>query len=310
MTEITEIVEFDATRVDAVKEAANGFPILLMKAVNSQGGIDEGPDIDGSAKVLQALAKLIVNEAQEMATGHFDEVCDIDLLCEAAHLMRCFRQKEIDTAADDGEPILKGLEECATWLIKRNVSADERKRLAREGKALEDGSYPIANAEDLKNAAHLANSGHGNVAAAKRLIAKRARELGVPNPLSKETMAEEDTKETETSVSPEEETVSKETSPEAPEESPDISELVKSAVAEAIQASEKRVEALESELAKVLATPLPGGPAMTAPAHMRNEMSKSQRAADAKRFERLAEEVRDPDLRRFYLEKSKELNAN
>lgn len=307
MTEITEIVEFDATRVDAVKEAANGFPILLMKAVNSQGGIDEGPDIDGSAKVLQALAKLIISEAQEMATGHFDEVCDIDLLCEASHLMRCFRKKEIDTASDDGEPIMKDLEECAGWLLKRNVSADERKRLAREGKALPDGSYPIANAEDLKNAAHLANSGHGDVAAAKRLIAKRAKELGVPNPLAKETMAEEDTKETEETVPSEEETVSKETSSEAPEaESPDIAELVKSAVAEAIQASEKRVEALESELAKVLATPLPGGPVMTAPAHMRNEMQKSQRAAEAKRFERLADEVRDPDLKRFYMEKSKE----
>ena len=51
--------------------------------------------------------------------------------------------------------------------------------MAKEGKALSDGSYPIGDAEDLKNAATLAASGHGNVSAAKALIRKRAKELGV-----------------------------------------------------------------------------------------------------------------------------------
>lgn len=69
--------------------------------------------------------------------------------------------------------------------VKRDFSAEERRKLAKEGKALPDGSYPIADAEDLKNAAILAQSGHGDVAAAKRLIARRAKELGVANPLKK-----------------------------------------------------------------------------------------------------------------------------
>jgi hypothetical protein len=55
----------------------------------------------------------------------------------------------------------------------------QRKKLAGEGKALSDGSYPIGNALDLKNAAILAASGHGDVGAAKALIRKRAKELGV-----------------------------------------------------------------------------------------------------------------------------------
>ena len=66
---------------------------------------------------------------------------------------------------------------------KRDVAAAERRSLAGEGNALPDGSYPIKNTGDLRNAAVLARSGHGDVAAARRLIARRAGELGVANPL-------------------------------------------------------------------------------------------------------------------------------
>jgi hypothetical protein len=70
---------------------------------------------------------------------------------------------------------------------KRDVSATERRHAADEGHAVtnDDGhiSYPIENAGDLENAARLARSGHGDVAAARKLIARRARELGVANPL-------------------------------------------------------------------------------------------------------------------------------
>ena len=66
---------------------------------------------------------------------------------------------------------------------KRDVGAAERRSLASEGNALPDGSYPINSTGDLHNAAHLARTGHGNAEAAKKLIARRARELGVANPL-------------------------------------------------------------------------------------------------------------------------------
>ncbi len=70
---------------------------------------------------------------------------------------------------------------------KRDVGAADRRRIADAGNAVvgSDGhiSYPIENTEDLHNAAVLARSGHGDVAAARRLIARRAGELGVANPL-------------------------------------------------------------------------------------------------------------------------------
>lgn len=76
------------------------------------------------------------------------------------------------------------------WVEKMKVekkfhSAEGRRALAAKGHALPDGSYPIADAEDLHNAYTLAASGHGNVSAAKSLIARRAKELGVSNPFAK-----------------------------------------------------------------------------------------------------------------------------
>ena len=59
-------------------------------------------------------------------------------------------------------------------------SKNEREALARRGHALPDGSYPIPDKAHLHKAAVLAASGHGNVAAARAPIRKRAAELGVP----------------------------------------------------------------------------------------------------------------------------------
>lgn len=68
---------------------------------------------------------------------------------------------------------------------KKFHSASNRRSLAGNHNALPDGSYPIGDTTDLHNAYVLARSGHGNVGAAKKLIARRAKELGVSNPFSK-----------------------------------------------------------------------------------------------------------------------------
>ena len=62
--------------------------------------------------------------------------------------------------------------------------------MAEKGHALPDGSYPIGDTEDLHNAYTLAASGHGDVSAAKSLIGRRAKELGVANPFDKSDDAE------------------------------------------------------------------------------------------------------------------------
>lgn len=59
----------------------------------------------------------------------------------------------------------------------RTFSADQRKKLAEQGKALPDGSYPIVTKGDLRNAIQ-AYGRASNKAAARRHIIKRARALG------------------------------------------------------------------------------------------------------------------------------------
>jgi len=66
----------------------------------------------------------------------------------------------------------------------REFTAEQRREHAKEGNALPDGSYPIPDKDALRRAAILARSGHGDVAAARKLIARRAKELGVANPLA------------------------------------------------------------------------------------------------------------------------------
>jgi hypothetical protein len=57
------------------------------------------------------------------------------------------------------------------------INREKRDALAKEGKAMKDGSFPIRNVEDLKNAIQ-AHGRAKDIAAAKKHIVKRARALG------------------------------------------------------------------------------------------------------------------------------------
>jgi hypothetical protein len=64
-------------------------------------------------------------------------------------------------------------------VAKRDVSTQERDRLAGQGKALPDGSFPIANESDLKNAISAFGRAKDK-GAAKAHIMRRAKALGCP----------------------------------------------------------------------------------------------------------------------------------
>lgn len=61
---------------------------------------------------------------------------------------------------------------------KRDYSASTRERMAREGTAMRDGSFPIANETDLRNAIQSVGRA-SNYDAARRHIIRRARALGL-----------------------------------------------------------------------------------------------------------------------------------
>jgi hypothetical protein len=208
---------------------------------------------------------------------------------------------------DDGESVYKSadfpsadeLEQVATHLAKRKVSADERKRLAAAGHALPDGSYPVENDEDLHNAAILARSGHGDVAAAKRLIAKRAKELGVANPLANDAQKDADVADEDKTS---ETTESQETEPVVEKSA---AELVDEAVAKAVTPLQEVIKGLEGEMAALKSTPIPGGPVITS-TQAPSANIRAQAASDASRFDRLAKQVSDPDQVRYYETKADE----
>lgn len=76
--------------------------------------------------------------------------------------------------------IIKGLSGAYDTLLKGKYSADDRKTMAGKGTAMSDGSYPIADSEDLHNAIHAVGRGKNNSHAAIRAhIKTRAKSLGL-----------------------------------------------------------------------------------------------------------------------------------
>lgn len=67
----------------------------------------------------------------------------------------------------------------APLISNEKYDAEDRKRMASNGQAMDDGSYPIADAEDLDNAIHAVGRGGSEHDAIRRHIIKRAAALGL-----------------------------------------------------------------------------------------------------------------------------------
>lgn len=68
---------------------------------------------------------------------------------------------------------------------KRDYSAATRRRMAEQGQAMRDGSFPIANETDLRNAIQSVGRA-SDYEAARRHIIRRARALGLTEILPEE----------------------------------------------------------------------------------------------------------------------------
>ncbi len=151
--------------------------IQLVKSEN--GHAEYTGELFGSeADIAKALGAEIEKSAADM---DFTMPDDMSFTFTPKDLAKILKSKVIEQHYDD--LAVKAIADAEAAITKRDVNTATRRHLASQGHALPDGSYPIANTEDLHNAAILARSGHGNAEAAKRLIARRAQELGVANPL-------------------------------------------------------------------------------------------------------------------------------
>jgi hypothetical protein len=77
-------------------------------------------------------------------------------------------------------------------------------------------------------------------------------------------------------------------------------DVITKAVAKALAASEERIKTLETDLAKVLATPIPGGPLLVTPLTQRPAAQPG--LAKAERLRAVAAQTSDPETKRSYIE--------
>lgn len=108
-----------------------------------------------------------------------EDLSDDDKQEQAVALAACgCMEAGIDIEDVSGDPVrnARAAIEAAAF---RKVSTEERDKRAEDGTAMPDGSYPIANVDDLRNAIQAIGRAK-DPAAAKAHIKKRARALGHP----------------------------------------------------------------------------------------------------------------------------------
>jgi hypothetical protein len=219
----------------------------INKAARAAAG--EQSDVDGAAEAIAVISRLITSEAQGLADGDMGELSDIQTLIEAACSLKWFMYSEESEGSREDDMAYAYLAATAD-IEKRQFTAEQRRQAAASGAAMPGGRYPIENAEDLHNAVHALGRGKGDHAAIKSHIIRRAKALGLSNELPddwKKTPAADAGKTVDTA--------STET----------IDMVVKAAMAEAMAPLEERNKALEAEIAKVKAQPIPGGPVLLPP---------------------------------------------
>ena len=136
--------------------------------------------------VEKASAEAVTKAVQEALAPTLDAIKDVANSLE--RVAGLSKDDAIDTANEylqlTEEEVTKMADAPAPWIAylqgmsKRKFSADERKDAVTKGEAMADGSFPIIDAEDLKNAIRIADNAKDPVAAKAHII-KRANEMGL-----------------------------------------------------------------------------------------------------------------------------------
>lgn len=208
-----------------------------------EGTFDEA-SAEETARALAEMADLLIAEAMMLKSADLTQPYDISGLVMATNALEMFLD---DSEAETWE-VMKSLDPDLT---KRYFSTEEREELEEKGHAMPGGKYPIENAEDLDNAIKLAGHGSASASSIHAHIKRRAQELGLAHKIP-------DTWKSANIDGAKE-------------------DLVKAAVAEVSKAWSAKFDALTEELARVKATPIPGGPVVIPP-RTTPELTKSTRA--------------------------------
>jgi hypothetical protein len=146
-TEFTELVDASVPRVDLVSAAANGSTGFLLMKQDAQGLLD--PDT-----IRDLIGKSAPAPAEETVTMSGSPAAIAKMIHAAA--------QRVTTGA----------------VAKAKYDADDLRRMAVNGQAMDDESYPIADREDLDRAIRAVGRGGSSHDAIRAHIMRRARSLG------------------------------------------------------------------------------------------------------------------------------------
>lgn len=143
---------------------------ILREVKLPEGSVVTNPAYKDTSVYARDDSAALLEERERAANAPEVTVTGTDYTDMAAQLIRAYN----DLPEELQRAVVVIAEERAS-----SIDAATRRLYAKKGWALEDGSYPIPDVAHLHAAAILAASGHGDVPAAKALIRKRAKELGV-----------------------------------------------------------------------------------------------------------------------------------
>lgn len=166
-TEFSELVDAIVPRVDLVGKPANGSSGFLLMKQDAQAGLMPP---DAIRDLIGKTAEPIPQEETVTMTGSPGAIAK--LMHEAA--VRARQRDKFEKAKYDTE---------------------DRKRMAGNGQAMDDGSYPIADEADLDDAIHAVGRGGADHDAIRRHVIARAKALGASSKIPDDWAADGSLKE-------------------------------------------------------------------------------------------------------------------
>jgi hypothetical protein len=155
--------------VSLVDSPANRSCFLELAKADKTGAPEWSGKVYGADDLLTKVA-------HDGDTVNVDVPRNASITFSPTDLAKLLEARQV--AEDREAAVLKAITDAEYPVYKRDIDTATRRRLASQGRALDNLSYPIETHEDADNAVTLALSGHGNVAAAKKLIRRIASKEG------------------------------------------------------------------------------------------------------------------------------------
>ena len=147
---------------------------IISKTISSKSGRNGQPK-----KTQEEIKKLMKEKTYWDAERMLKEGL-IDKITNASGKVVKLEKDPITLNKEEIKFFYKELQTAQNSMLNRDFNTEEREKLSKEGKALPDGSFPIENEKDLKNAIQAFGRAKDKDKA-KKHIEKRAKELGLEN---------------------------------------------------------------------------------------------------------------------------------